>query len=151
MSGVSSERERNMCRDQQVRTRDILSRAPVSRQSSSANRREYWVDLNAAARRRPVAVFESVEDEAEDLMADNEAVIADVQEENNDAVEDIPVLARITRQMVLQRVGRGPVVQEEPETCPEYDELMQQSDEMRSTIAELMEQKLSCDCRMERM
>lgn len=73
-----------------MRTRDILSRAPVSRQASRAERREYWVDLNAAARRRPVVVFESVEDEAED---DDETVIADT--------EDEVAPPRVTREMVL--------------------------------------------------
>ena len=44
----ASQRKRNRCMDQQVRTRDILS----TRAAAAPQRmREYWVDLNAARRR----------------------------------------------------------------------------------------------------
>lgn len=43
------------------------------------------------------------------------------------------------------------VVQEEPETCPKIQELMDCSADMRTTIADLMDQKATCECRMKRI
>lgn len=52
-----SSRKRNRCRDQQLRTRDILSTRAAA--PTPERKREYWVELKTA-RRRPVRVYESI-------------------------------------------------------------------------------------------
>ena len=154
----AGQREKNLCRDQQVRTRDILSRASAApnRRANNNSRREYWVDLDAAAR-RPVPVFESAT-----LEDNNNDLIIESGDGNNEegAMVEVEVRPRlVTRDMVLQRVGSrlNPTSEavegedNEPETCPKYEELMKCSSDMRCTIADLMEQKACCDCRMKRI